>query len=288
MKTIKIISLILLIGITPLVLQGCSWSIRTSFDGFINSLIKKDQEKQQWFVVSREEVYAHFDQERSHISMRSMELKAVPDFCELLKKEDHKKIKSISLQDNEITLVNQDLSCLVNLEIIDLSYNQVSAVRTLGELPSLTTLKLNKNKISSLVKFPDFPALENLSLSFNNLKNTAWIENLKNLVTLELAHNQLEELVGIENMERLEALKVEFNKLKELDGIRDLKNLEFVSAARNELKDTLLEELNAMNKKFLDKVLGGSQWGTIDGIPVIDLTKQSVSGDVVIDVWIEE
>lgn len=252
-------------------LQGCSWNwMKTSVDSMIDTIIKKDQQKQQWFSVSKEDVYANFREEAWYIGLKSMGLVEVPDFCWLLDEVDHPKVRTINLQWNKIKLVNQDLSCLLNLETVNISFNEVTAVRTLWELPALKNLKLQKNKITSLINFPEFKALENLSLSFNDLKDTAGIENLKNLVTLELAHNQIEELVWLDNMEKLQALKVEFNKLKDLNWIEDLKNLEFVSAARNQLKAKLLEEMNEMNESFLNKILGNSD-GAIDWIPVIEL-----------------
>lgn len=247
--------------------------MRTSFDGLINKIIKKDQQKEQWFEVTKELVYENYRQEAGYIGMKSMGLVEVPDFCTLLDETDHAKIRTINLQDNHIKLVNQDLSCLTNIETINIGYNEVDAVRSLWNIPSLKNLKLNKNNLASLVNFPEFEGLENLSLSFNKLKDVDGISWLKNLVTLELAHNQIESLVGVENLQKLQALKVEFNKLKDLKSIEDLNNLEFVSAAKNQLREALLEELNEMNESFLNKILGDAS-GAIDGIPVIDMTGQ--------------
>jgi len=255
-----------------LLVQGCSNnSVKTSFDWVINKIIKKDQQGQQGFTVTKDLVYDNFREEAWYIGMKDMWLVEVPDFCALMDEDDHPKVRTINLQQNKIKLVNQDISCLTNIETVNISFNEVDAVRSLGELPSLKSLQLQKNKITSLVNFPEFDGLENLTLSFNKLKDTSGIENLKNLVTLELAHNEIESLVGLENMEKLEALKVEFNKLKDLNGIEDLKNLEFVSAAKNQLKEKLLEEMNEMNESFLNKILGNNQ-GAIDGIPVIEIT----------------
>lgn len=269
--TIRKIFAVVSVVCMTLVLQWCwSW-VKTSIDWFMDKLIKKDQQKTQWFVVTSEVVYAHLNEEGWAIRMRDMWLKEVPDFCSLLNEEDHENIKAINLQDNEIELVNQDLSCLTNIELINISYNKVTAVRSLGDIPSLKQLKLQKNNISTLENFPEFIGLESLVLSFNNLKDTVWLEKLKNLTNLELAHNSIENLVGVENLERLETLKIEFNNIREIDSLDDLKNLKFVSAARNQLRTSVEEELNKMNQLFLEKIFGESNtWGALETTVVIN------------------
>lgn len=261
-----------------LMLLWCSTSwVKTSIDGAINTVIKKDQEKQQWFVLTKEDLYEAYDQEIQNIDLRWKGLIAIPDFCDLLDEHHKPFVKYINLASNNIKLANQDLSCLTWLFRLNLSYNNIEVVWDLWELPALKELYLQKNNISTTESFPELPWLEKLNLSYNKLKDLTDLEVLKNLITLEAAHNQLEKLIWVEKLEKLEQLKVEFNKLKDIDSILDLANLELVTAKGNELKDWLIDKLEEINKEYIETnfwTVGSALWDKI-----IDGVKSSISSD---------
>jgi Leucine-rich repeat (LRR) protein len=98
------------------------------------------------------------------LKLNTMKLTAVPDLCTLLKPEDHSQVRNLDLSNNLIRVVNQDLTCLTNLKILNLSYNQIEVVSDLGDLPNLVDLKLQKNKLAETNNLPDFPALKSLNL----------------------------------------------------------------------------------------------------------------------------
>lgn len=219
-------------------------------------------------MLTKADVYAAYDTGIGYIKLENRGLTLVPDLCMLLDSEDHSKIIALNLSNNKIRVVNRDLSCLTNLQSLNISYNQIEVVQTLGSLPSLIELRLHQNEIKTTKGFPNFPALQNLSLAFNQLKEVEDISHLKNLVVLELHHNLLEKIDGIEQLEKLEQLKLEFNKLKdgEIRAVADqLEKLSLLTAKGNELKEDLLNRLDGLNQLRLQKnLLGGtSASGTV-------------------------
>lgn len=264
--------------VLALILQWCSsWSVKTTVDDWVNALIKKDQEKQQWFVLTKEALYEVYYKKTQHIDLRQKGLVAIPDLCSLLDPVDQPKVKSINLMNNNITLANQDLSCLTWLETLNLSYNDIEVIGDLWTLPSLKELQLQKNNITSTKGFPEFPVLEKLNLSYNKLKKLSDPENFKTLVTLELVHNELEELVGLEKIEKLKELKVEFNKLKDIKSIDDLMNLEIVTTKWNELKASLIEKLEEINESYVEKEFWSVWWKIWEVL--IDEVESSINND---------
>ena len=109
-------------------------------------------------------VYEHYYEERNGIDMGSMRLTAIPDLCSLLDQKDHMEIWHLDLSNNAIKIVDQDLSCLAALKTLNLSYNAIEVVKTLGSLPNLVELKLHKNQLTSTSSLPFLPSLEKLNL----------------------------------------------------------------------------------------------------------------------------
>lgn len=252
---------------------GCSFDdIKAKLDSVVSTVIEKDQEKQQWFVVTSEMVYDAFDKSQGYINMRNMSLRGIPDFCKLLEATDYDNVRNINLANNNIQLVSQDLSCLENLVKLNLSYNQIEQVVSLWELPHLRELLLHKNEIESTQWFPDFPALERLSLAYNNLKEVTDIDHLVNLVTLELQHNNISTILWVENMKKLEQLRVEFNALQELNFIEELENLQLISAKWNNIAESIIADFETINKQlgWLKDAIGLSDTSKADSGVVVD------------------
>lgn len=252
----KYISLSLIV-LSTIVLAGCSWTeVKSKLSWLFDSLMSADQQNEQWFILTSEMVYDSRYPDSNWLDLNGMKLTAVPDLCDLLKPEDHSQVRELDLSNNLIRVVNQDLTCLGNLKILNLSYNQIEIVKDLGLLPNLVNLKLQKNKLEETNTLPDFPALQSLNLWFNNLKDTLGLEKYQNLEVLELYHNEIESVVGIENMEKLRELKVEFNNIKDFSFVEVLQDkwLELMTAKWNEIKDGLLNELKVMNEWYIDSL----------------------------------
>jgi len=97
----------------------------------IHKMIQQDQEHEQGFILSTEDVYAGFDEKTGTLNLAQRGLVAVPDLCTLLRSEDYEKVLFLGLMNNNIRIVHQDLSCLKNLEEINLAYNNIQVIETL-------------------------------------------------------------------------------------------------------------------------------------------------------------
>jgi Leucine-rich repeat (LRR) protein len=166
--------------------------------------------------------------------------------------EDLTIIQFLNLAKNKIRIIDQDLSCLGNLRVLNLNDNEVSEVVRLGSLPELEELLLERNKLEKADQIAqmDLPALEKLNLAYNNLKEVANLDRFKNLSVLDLQHNALQSIVGVENLEKLQELKVEFNNLTDIPFLNKLKSLQSVTTEGNNLKDSLANEVKAIQDKY--------------------------------------
>lgn len=79
-------------------------------------------------------------------------------------------IRSIYLGNNKISEISQDLSCLANLKLVDLSYNNIKSINNLNEIKQMESLDLSHNQIEKIENIDNLSALKELNLSFNTIK----------------------------------------------------------------------------------------------------------------------
>jgi len=159
---------------------------------------------------------------------------------------DLQRIRSIDLSHNAIEVLPgvetwENLSS--SLELLDLSFNQLTTVEPLAPLTKLSQLKVDANRLTSL-------------------EGVSWAE-LKQLGTLSAANNLLEaipEAVGT-RAESLEYLELSENKITAIPTeICDLKKLKLLAVTGNPIKDNkvpkALEKGIKDLKAYLSKVKG--------------------------------
>jgi len=56
---------------------------------------------------------------------------SVPDICGLLDPADYEQVRWLDISENDIRILNTDLSCLKFLKSLDLSRNDIQSVQTL-------------------------------------------------------------------------------------------------------------------------------------------------------------
>lgn len=168
-------------------------------------------------------------------------------------------MRFLDLSQNDIRVVDQDLSCFQYLQVINLGYNKIQEVISLGTLPRLKDLRLQKNEITSTENFPELTGLNKLNLAYNKITIVKDLEKLINLKQLELQHNMIEQFVGAEKMQQLERLKLEFNKLTNVDFLKEIKSLFTVSIGGNQIP----AEIEDFWKKFSPRLKFNSGTGTV-------------------------
>jgi Leucine-rich repeat (LRR) protein len=257
---------LLLLGVfvcATVLLSGCSVdATKEKLANAFDRIMQKDQVHEQGFEVTTEMLTERLHAETGYLELSKMDLTTIPDICGLMPVETHPEIAFLSLAQNNIRVVNQDLSCLTNLRVLNLSYNNIVEVVKLGELPNLQELLLHKNNLETAdtIVEMELPALQKLNLAYNNIKEVANIDRFKNLTVLELQHNAIQSIVGVENLEKLEELKLEFNKLTDLPFLENLTSLKSLTTEGNELKATLEAKIKELQQKFRN----GWNTGTVE------------------------
>ncbi|XP_052199703.1 receptor-like protein 56 isoform X2 [Diospyros lotus] len=166
-----------------------------------------------------------------------------------------KEIKTLELSDNALVGWTKNegfekLSTLTNLEVLDLSYNEINNFKILefiGGISSLKSLNLGHNyrlessyDLTSFEKLSMLTNLEVLDLSFNWINNSKILEfigGISSLKSLNLQENELGSLVDLTSFKKfrtltnLEVLDLGYNGINNskilefIDGISSLKSL---------------------------------------------------------------
>jgi Leucine-rich repeat (LRR) protein len=232
-------------------LAGCSLTdSKIAFENFINGLLQQDQAHEQGFVLTASEVSQRFYRDETGIDLSKLGLTAVPDLCALVNPDEYDLVRFLDLSQNKIKIVDQDLSCFQYLQVINLAYNEIQEVVSLGTLPRLKDLRLQKNQLTSTENFPELTWLSRLNLSYNQIAIVQDLEKLTNLKELELQHNVIEQFIGAERMQQLELLKLEFNKLQNVDFLKEITSLFTVSLGGNQLPPEIEAIWKAFSPKF--------------------------------------
>jgi protein NUD1 len=114
----------------------------------------------------------------------------------------------LELQDNELVTVDFEGAELTRLQHLDLSNNQVAAVRNINALPALRTLYLEKNNLREFENADEvYPTLRDLRLSFNQIE----VINLATTPSIEVVYldnNCIHSILGLTAARHLTTLSV--------------------------------------------------------------------------------
>lgn len=210
-----------------------------------------------WCWVSKQKISSEYladqyDIKTHNLDLRSQNLKYIPNICEKIDKKLFTQIRSLDLWDNQIKEIDKDISCLQNLQELDLSYNQISSIKNLDKLSTLKVIQLHKNNIKEISWLDKLLYLQSLNLGYNQITKTIWLEKLINLHELQLQHNQINDISWLSNLKDLSSLKLEFNQISDenqLSIIENMKNLKRISLGYNKLpEDKIIQLQNKINK----------------------------------------
>ncbi|XP_075431148.1 nischarin isoform X3 [Ascaphus truei] len=115
-----------------------------------------------------------------------------------------KTLTTLDMSHNRISLIDDSVKLIPQIEFLDLSHNGISTVENIQHLYNLIHLDLSYNKLS---------VLEGVHAKLGNIK------------TLHLAGNVLESLSGLCKLYSLVNLDLSNNKIKQLDEIKNIGNL---------------------------------------------------------------
>lgn len=151
---------------------------------------------------------------------------------------------------DEISNINH----LTNLQLLELSFNEIKSIPNLSGLKNLYELALHDNKIIKLksVKFP--PHLKIIHLSSNSLESLSGIETCKELEQLMVYSNNIEKVYPITALEKLKSINLLNNP------ITDCPSDIWATYDANQIKAYFKEkELLAINEKTAKDKFNGAK-----------------------------
>ena len=149
-------------------------------------------------------------------------------------------LQILRLSGNRLTEI-KSLDYLNQLEILDLSYNQISKIENLKNLTSLRVLNLSGNRITEIGNLDKLNNLEELYLSGNKISNIKSLEKLINLKKLYLSGNIITKINGIDKLHELVVLNLIDNRIKEIRGLEFLFNLESIDLDENKIDENEID-----------------------------------------------
>jgi len=207
--------------------------------------------KQAKVLINESIIKNNLNQENWYLNLSNKNYEKIPDICSI-KTSLLEKIKKIDLSYNKIKTVNQDLSCLKNLEIINLSYNDLTSFENLWNPVFLHTIDLSHNNLTNLENLKKYPKVAHLNLSYNKIKDINSLKVLKKLRVLKLQHNQIPNLSWFENLNQLIFLDLSYNKISDKYQLRYLKKLNFLKQLYlkgNPLDEGIIKTIEDYSKK---------------------------------------
>uniref|UniRef100_A0A914MZD2 HMG box domain-containing protein n=1 Tax=Meloidogyne incognita TaxID=6306 RepID=A0A914MZD2_MELIC len=152
-------------------------------------------------------------------------------------------LTELELYDNQLTEI-QGIENLINLEILDLSYNRIGKIKGLSTLSKLRKLFLINNKIEQIEGLEGLILLELLELGDNKIKEISNLNHLINLEELFLGKNKIKKIEGINSLVKLRVLSLPANRLTKLEGLENLMELEELH-----INDQGIESLNGIENQ---------------------------------------
>ncbi|MBN8684291.1 MAG: leucine-rich repeat domain-containing protein [Chitinophagales bacterium] len=145
-------------------------------------------------------------------------------------------LQILNLSSNQIS--NGDfLTGLSKLQSLDLSRNQISNGDFLKGLSNLQALDLGANQISNGDFLKDLPNLRLLHLGANQISNGDFLKDLKNLQSLDLSNNQISNGDFLKGLSNLQSLDLTYNQISNADFLENLTGLTTINLSKNKIED---------------------------------------------------
>lgn len=199
------------------------------------------------------------------------------------------KLKYLSLSDNKLVTVPENIEHLNHLEELDLDGNEISILpKSIKNLKKLKSLHLFDNKLTSLnFDKGDLPNLWNINLCYNEFTIfPSELSNLPSLKRIMIWCNNISVISkDIKNFKNLEELNLESNNISHLPNeISKLNSLKILSLRSNQLTEENI--LPVFKIKSLESL--SFENNKISNIPskigqLKNLTKLNLSSNPIID-----
>lgn len=127
---------------------------------------------------------------------------------------DHQKIRNIDA-----------LVFFKNLELLNLNFNLIDDIRSLGHLKKLTVLSAQNNRIQDISVMKELKNLKWLNLSSNEISDISCLSSLTKLTDLTLWNNRVNNIKSLEELKKLTSANLGKNFIKDISPLKNCKIL---------------------------------------------------------------
>lgn len=169
-----------------------------------------------------------------------------------LKRLPHKELLvELDFYDNRIKHISSHISEFINLENLDLSFNNIKHIKHVNTLTKLENLYFVQNRISKIENIENLINLTNLELGGNKIENIENLDSLVNLQQLWLGQNKISKLQNLSMLSNLRILSIQSNRIEKIEGLEGLHSLEELYLSHNRISK--IEGLSTLrNLRVLD------------------------------------
>ncbi len=145
-------------------------------------------------------------------------------------------IVGLKISDFELKRLPNSIKAFQNVEILDLSLNQLTDISILSQLKQIRTLYLNGNQLTDISALSHLKQITTLNLSKNQLTDISVLSQLKQLTALYLSNNRLIDISTLSYLKQLETLDLKNNQITDISALHDLKQLKQLGLQKNPIK----------------------------------------------------
>jgi len=181
--------------------------------------------------------------------------------------------------ESRVLYIEKDADCL------NLSYEEISSIEGLDQLPNLTTLDLGGNNIRDLSFLENLANLGELDLRRNFAPDLMPLIGMKKLKKLNLGVNRITNKVPLKNLPELQTLwlynSFRFGSYSDFSVLSEMDNLEEIDVSWSNLSDELILDLkdeypHLVFREHENDISLVQIYGTGDRIPKIN-TQMTIS-----------
>jgi Leucine-rich repeat (LRR) protein len=186
-----------------------------------------------------------------YLKLSEQGLTTIPDICTELSTEYQKRLLVLDLAANDLTWLDMDLSCLPNIQELNISYNNLTSLDGIQDIAPLQTLTAHKNQLTDITAIASQDKLVSVNLWFNKITDIGVLSKLQQAQTILLNANLLTDVSALDWLDTLVTLRLEFNDLmtEAVQDIIALPNIKFLTMAGNKIDQALVDKRN--NKSLL-------------------------------------
>jgi adenylate cyclase len=187
------------------------------------------------------------------------------------------------LSSNSLDSFPETLRDLPTLKDLDISFNSISNLGTIGTLVNLERLLATNNKLSGPLdeSLANLKSLREIDARFNAITNIDVVSQLPCLETLLLGHNSISQFEG--SFHCLEVLYLNHNPVTKFDltaPAPSLSILNLASAKLSQLPETLFSKITGLTKLTINKnhfVSLSPQFGLLSKLEYLSVFKNELS-----------